>query len=190
MARTGLIRTMFMAATAIIVCAVALSAACSPALSEESAVPPASWYEKGLKFVDMTRYNEAIDCFDRAIDLDPNNEQALFARGSTLLVVGRFEDAYRDLNRALAIDPADAGAYYVRGLVYEQANNYENAAADYTTALTIDPRNGDYLFRRGLAYREMGKTDEAISDFRRACELGYGYVCDELNAMLERERAN
>ncbi len=183
-------RIVLLTAALAALCTIALFTACPAALAQDSADSSASWYEKGLKFLDTTRYDEAIDCFDRAIDMDPNNEKALFARGSTLLVVGRFEDAYQDLNRALAIDPADAGAYYVRGLVYEEANNYENATADYGTALTIDPHNGDYLFRRGRAYREMGKTDEAIADFRRACELGYVYVCDELKALLKKDGAN
>jgi tetratricopeptide (TPR) repeat protein len=168
--------------------ATALVTACSAVLAQQPADLSASWYEKGLKFVDAARYKEALASFDRAIDLDPNNEKALFARGSTLLVVGRFEDAYQDLNRALAIDPADVWAYYVRGLVYEQANNYEGAAADYASALAIDPDNVDCLFRRGLAYREMGNTKGAVADFRRACDLGYGYACDKLKLTQEEDR--
>jgi len=163
--------------TAICIGTFALSMACTAALARDTDVSPESWYEKGVNYAADLRYTEAVDCFDRALGLNPVYEKALVARGSALLTVGRVEEAYADLSRAIEIDPADAVAYYTRGLVYEQVNNYEGAAEDYTAALVIKPDNVDCLFRRGLAYRELGKTDEALADFRHACELGYGYAC-------------
>ena len=125
--------------------AIALSTACSAVLAQTTARLVGGVYEKGLKFVDSTRYEEAIACFDRAIDLDPEQPEKPSSPGDfdSSLVVKNSQDAYRDLNRALAIDPADLWAYYVRGLVYEQANNYENAKADYASALVIQPDNAD-----------------------------------------------
>jgi tetratricopeptide (TPR) repeat protein len=161
--------------------------ACTSAFPQDMSYSPAAWYEKGLKFADDLQYGKAIECFDRALSMEPDNERALVARGSALLTVGRFEDAYRDLNRAIEINPADPRAYYIRGLVFEEANNDENAAADYTSALKIDEKNVDYLYRRGLANRRLGRTNEAISDFRRACNLGYRYGCKELNLLLIKD---
>ncbi|MBN2223127.1 MAG: tetratricopeptide repeat protein [Deltaproteobacteria bacterium] len=186
MARTDSIRTMLIAASAIAVCAVSLFSACPAARAEQPDDSAASWYGKGLELADDLEYGKAIECFDRALEIEPDYEQALVARGSVLLNIGRYEDTYRDLNRAVELDPQDTAAYYIRGLVYEQVNNYENAAADYTAALMIEPDNVDCLLRRGLANREIGKTDEAIADFRRACNLGYGYACDEVEAMLKK----
>jgi tetratricopeptide (TPR) repeat protein len=186
MAGTSIKRIMRIAASAIAVCAVSFFTICPAVLAQKPDDSAVSWYGKGLELADDLRYREAIECFDRALELEPDYEQALVARGSVLLNAGRYEDAYRDLSRAVEIDPKDTAAYYIRGLVYEQVNNYENAAADYTAALTIEPDNVDCLFRRGLSLREIGRTDEAIADFRRACEFGYGYACDEMNAMLKK----
>jgi tetratricopeptide (TPR) repeat protein len=165
--------------------AIVCLAACAgvPGTGTEGA--SSSWYERGLRLVAESRYDEAIDCFDRAIASGPENEEALVARGSALRTVGRYEDAYRDLVRAVELDPTDPLAYYARGLVFEEVNNYESAAADYTTALGLDPDNVDCLFRRGLAYRELTNTPEAIADFDRACEHGYGPGCDALTELLK-----
>jgi tetratricopeptide (TPR) repeat protein len=184
------LRTVLFTAALAALSTIPLSISCPAAPADEPEDAAVSWYERGIELVDNSEYQQAIECFGRAIELNPDYERALAARGSALLTVGRYEDAYRDLSRAIGIDPADADAYYTRGLVYEEVNNYEGAAADYSAALTIEPDNVDCLFRRGLANRSMGKTGEAIADFRRACNLGYGYACDELNATHNQDRAN
>ncbi len=40
-----------------------------------------TWYEKGLSLSYLKRYQEAIKCYDNAIELDPKNVDAWYRKG-------------------------------------------------------------------------------------------------------------
>ena len=56
------------------------------------------------------RYEEAIQTFDKAIDVDPIFKPPWNGKGEALYRLGRFEDALLSLNRALDLDPTDEAA--------------------------------------------------------------------------------
>ena len=39
------------------------------------------YYEEGLNYFKYKKYKEAIECFDKAIELDTNNSNAYYNRG-------------------------------------------------------------------------------------------------------------
>lgn len=62
---------------------------------------------KGGCLMQMGSYRDAIDYFDRATDLDPNNAEAWYFLGRTYQLIGSHEypNAMRCLNKATDIDP-------------------------------------------------------------------------------------
>ncbi len=44
---------------------------------------------------------------DRAIELDPDQADAIVDRGVTYLAMGRYEDALADFDRAIELDPTE-----------------------------------------------------------------------------------
>jgi tetratricopeptide (TPR) repeat protein len=101
-------------------------------------------------FNDLRRYEEALQDLNRALELDPNNTQALGLRGNTYLTMKRYEQALRDLNRALQLDPNNAQTLGLRGDTYRKMKRYEQALQDFTRGLQLDPNNTTVLARRKL----------------------------------------
>ena len=58
----------------------------------------------------MTKYDEAIALFDRILAIDPDNLDALVAKGNALYALGKNEQAVSYYDKALEIDPNNSDA--------------------------------------------------------------------------------
>ena len=63
------------------------------------------YYKKGLSYAKIEDYKEAIKCFDKAVQLDPNNALAWISKANALIEYGNDEEAKKCLERARKIDP-------------------------------------------------------------------------------------
>jgi tetratricopeptide (TPR) repeat protein len=73
--------------------------------------PSDSWNLKGLILNKLGRYEEAINCFDFALDINPENYYAWANKGDVLYDQGRYEEAIKCYDSATAINPTYAHAY-------------------------------------------------------------------------------
>ena len=117
------------------------------------------------------RYDEAVADYSRAVELGPDDVEAISSRGETYRQMGRHDEAAADFTRAIELDPGDAWATGSRGQTYEAMGRLDEALADFTRAIELDPAQAWILSVRGETYRQMGRLDEAAADFTRAIEI-------------------
>ncbi|MFQ6062233.1 MAG: tetratricopeptide repeat protein, partial [Methanosarcinales archaeon] len=48
---------------------------------------------------------EAIKCYDKVLEIDPESVHALYNKGNALYNIGNYEDAIECYDKALEIDP-------------------------------------------------------------------------------------
>ena len=59
------------------------------------------------------KYQEAIEAYTKAIELDPKYAVAYYGRGLIYVVLGDYRQAIRDYDKAIELDPKDAdGLFY------------------------------------------------------------------------------
>lgn len=76
----------------------------------------AEWYDQGnIKFMEGN-YQEAIDCYDQALNLNPSNIDAWISKGNALNSMGFYDDAISCYDRALEMDPDNEFALLGRSL--------------------------------------------------------------------------
>ena len=63
------------------------------------------YYKKGLAHAKIEDYEEAIKCFDKAVQLDPNNALAWISKANALTEYGNDVEARKCLEVAKKIDP-------------------------------------------------------------------------------------
>jgi len=136
----------------------------SPKTAEE-------WKERGVSFSISGEYEKAIECFDKAIELNPNLTKAYINRGNAYYYLEQYEKAIEDYSKAIEIDPDYARAYNNRGNAYRHLKQYERAIEDYNKAIEIDPDYAWTYNSRGLAYYNLEQYEKAIEDYNRAIEL-------------------
>ncbi|NJN86577.1 MAG: tetratricopeptide repeat protein [Leptolyngbyaceae cyanobacterium SL_7_1] len=119
----------------------------------------------------MKRYEEALQDFNRAIELDPEYAWAIAHRGVTYRVIKRYDEALRDLNCAIELDPKYDWAIANRGETYRLMKRYEEALQDFDRAIELNPELDWAIGSRGQTYLLIGRYQEALIDFSRAIEL-------------------
>jgi tetratricopeptide (TPR) repeat protein len=62
----------------------------------------------------MRRYDEAIQCFNKAIEIEPDNADAWYNKGVALYKWKRNKEAIESFDKSLTIDPNNADAWYYR----------------------------------------------------------------------------
>ncbi len=129
-------------------------------------------------------FNGAIELFDEAIRLNPNNALAYFGRGTVYSELKQHERALADFNKSIELDANYTDAYNNRGNVYFALENFDAALKDFDAAVQLNPDDGEILYNRGNTYMEKDDFDAAIRDFTKAIELDSTYAAAYFNRGL------
>lgn len=124
--------------------------------------------DRGVAFVRMGRTREAIEDFNKAVELFPEYAATYNNRGNLLLALGLPEEAMKDFNRALVLAPGYAAAYNNRAGALMQIGKPEDAIRDFTQAVRLLPTAAAPLAGRGRAHLALDRPHAAIRDFSRA----------------------
>ena len=76
---------------------------------------PASYNTTGLSKASRGRYIEAIEDYDKAIQLKPDYAEAYYNRGMSNIALEEHDEAIEDFNQVIALNPENANAYTKRG---------------------------------------------------------------------------
>jgi len=133
------------------------------------------WSEKGRCLNRLERYDEALECLDKAIELDSNYAIAWRIRGDVLDDLKRYDEAVESLDKAIKIDPNNASSWRIRGYVLRNLKRYDEALASFDRAIELDA-NYQWAWRnRGGVLSNLKRYDEALASFDRAIELDANY---------------
>ena len=75
----------------------------------------------------LGRHEDALEAFDRALEINPEDASALSRKGLALVYLGRYEDALEALNKALEINPQDENTLQNKGIVLLDLERYDEA---------------------------------------------------------------
>ena len=128
----------------------------------------------------LNRHEQALESFDRALRLRPNEAAVLNDRGASLLALDRPEEALQSYDRAIAAYPRFAAAFSNRGSVLERLERYDAALANYNRALALQPDFVDALYNRGNVLKALGRYDDSLASYDRALSLRPAHA-DALN---------
>jgi serine/threonine-protein kinase len=127
------------------------------------------------------RLEQAVDCFTRAIALDPDFAPALAGLADGLSVQGLYglsparallPKARAAAERAVALDDTLAEAHHSLGMVHAWlAWDWNVAEREFRRALALDPNAPLTHAFYGVALAAMGRTEEAAAEAEQATAL-------------------
>ncbi len=110
-----------------------------------------AWWGRACAYRDLGEYDAAIQDFNRAIELDPNNGWIYSDRGWLYyLQFGEVTLALNDFDKAIQVDPMNADHYLARGLIYQAVGKISEARADYENYMRITTDDPDADWRDRL----------------------------------------
>ena len=109
--------------------------------------------------------DDGIAEFLRAIELNPNNQNAQHWYAMALGGLGRFDEALAQIQRALAVDPLAVIVNANVGFLLYRAGRLEEAVAKLQHTVAMEPGFVMTRYRLGLALEALGRYQEAIAEF-------------------------
>jgi predicted O-linked N-acetylglucosamine transferase (SPINDLY family) len=142
---------------------------------------------------DLARHAEAVDSFDRALQIQPSYPEALCNRGGALQAMGRIDEALRNYDEALRFRPAYVDAHYNRGVAPQDLGRFEEAAQSYGHALKLQPAFAEAHYNTGNVLHELKRFEEAVKSYDSALRIRDSFAeahNNRGNALLELGRVN
>lgn len=106
--------------------------------TEEEIDEASGFRSKAAAAFSEQKYQEAIELYTKAIELNPGSALFHAKRGQAYLKLQKPNACIRDCDKALELNCDSAAAYKYRGRAHRLLGNFENAAKDLRQACKID----------------------------------------------------
>jgi tetratricopeptide (TPR) repeat protein len=120
------------------------------------------------------RSAEAVDCWQKALQLDPRLASLYDRMAIVAMEKGQFEEALTLWRQALAIDPALPGVCDKMGRVFLASGQQDEAITALTDAVRIAPTSAPTYYLLGQAYLQKNLYESAVAYYQKALELDPG----------------
>jgi len=134
------------------------------------------WANKGKSLQHLRRFDEAIKCHDRALEINPQLAEVWSNRGNSLHSLGRFDEAIKCHDRALKINPQLAEAWNNKGNSLHSLGRFDDAIKCYDRALEINPQYAEAWYNKGLSLYNLRHFDDATECYDKALEINPQYA--------------
>jgi tetratricopeptide (TPR) repeat protein len=126
------------------------------------------WSNLGQAQHALKRPADALQSFDRARALAPDDVGILYQHANALIGLKRHGEALAELQTVLARKPQHFEARLNSGLAHEALGFLERALADFDAAVTLSPQHPVAHFNRGVVLIKLGRYAEAVAANERA----------------------
>ncbi|MFH2011621.1 MAG: tetratricopeptide repeat protein [Pseudomonadota bacterium] len=134
------------------------------------------YYYKGLCEFGLRDYIEAIDRFQDALKMEPDQlpiGEIYFYAGLSHINLEEYSDGLAMMNRAEEFFTEKSPVYYYMGLCYLEMKDLDTALDYLKKSLSSQPKEEDLssiYFNLGACYKEMERYEAAISELKNARE--------------------
>ncbi|MDD2898666.1 MAG: tetratricopeptide repeat protein [Desulfuromonadaceae bacterium] len=125
-----------------------------------------AYCNRGAALHALDRIDEALDCYQSALQFQPNFPQALFNMGNSYRSLGRPDQAQTCYKQVLELKPDFVQAYIGLGEIAKGLRKFDQARIHYEKALSIDSLCVEALQGRAETCHAEEKFEDAISAYR------------------------
>jgi len=148
-------------------------------------------YNLAQAYMQLGRYDEAVEAYRRVVQLQPQHAHACNALGLALDRTGRHKDAFNWYQTALRQNPASIDALLNLASSHNSLGDFDAGTAYVRRALSIDPGHFQARIALGSALVELGDLEAAMACFTQANEIQPGHTDVTLGmATIEEKRGN
>ena len=132
---------------------------------------PDMFYNRGCTLQSLRRYEEALACFRRASELQPDFLDAIVNCGIVQLALRRYDAALANFDLVTEKAPQDAEAWNNRANALLELGRETEALASLDKALSLKPDYANAWNNRGVTLQHLERHEEAFAAFDRALAL-------------------
>ncbi len=129
----------------------------------------AYWTAQGDELREQYKFNDSIQAYDKALEINKSHIAALAGKGEALWNIGRYNESLLSFNEVLNLSPYYVRAWVGKGVALHGLGNFNESRQAYDEALEIDPayamawNDKAWLFYKQDMYQEaVDYSDRAI----------------------------
>ncbi|MEQ8187241.1 MAG: tetratricopeptide repeat protein [Candidatus Eremiobacterota bacterium] len=133
----------------------------------------AEYYNTGNKYYNSGDYFQAIECYKKAVSIDPSFADAYYNMGNAYYMLkdlARSDDSYKN---AIKADNNHIPSCYNLGLNYQEEGLFEESLKLFNQVLTIDPSRNEIHYDKGVSYYSINNYEKALEEFHKYLELNH-----------------
>lgn len=137
------------------------------------------WIEDGKRYIQQENYSAALECFEKALDVTPDDPVAHLGKGYALHFLNKRQQALTSLAEAhtqseLLSRAEHYALHLVMGAVYGKLNRPSEAISEFSSATRVDPDAVEAHRSLAEAYLENKDNVNAKKTALRAIQLDEG----------------
>ncbi|MDR1879084.1 MAG: tetratricopeptide repeat protein [Bacteroidales bacterium] len=133
----------------------------------------------------------ALNYYNNALNLQPDNIQALYNMAMFYQETGEYEKALDKYRMILQKDQNHRNTLHNMGWIYLMGQDkFEEAVVFFSKAITVDTTYLEAIYNRGLSFEALGKYDNARQDYMYSLQLNDNYplAIEGLNRLDKLQR--
>ena len=138
-------------------------------------------YEQGLAESKRQNYANAVESFNSAVKLDPENPEAWRELGRAQMYLLNYGDADTDFRKYLALAPDDHLAYLNMAWVLYNEKKFSEDVELLEKRIAGSPNDGDANARLGAAYLALHQPEKALPVLKKAVAIFPKYEFSQFN---------
>ncbi|MFB2968411.1 CHAT domain-containing protein [Aerosakkonema sp. BLCC-F183] len=133
------------------------------------------WFNRGVDEYEAGNIQAALGCFQRAIEISPNDHYAWNGLGNALKNLGQYQQAIEAYQKAIEISPNFHDAWNGLGATLRDLGQYQEAIEAFQKAIEISPNFHVAWNGLGNALSDLGQYQEAIEAYQKAIDISPNY---------------
>jgi len=159
-------------------------------------------FQKGEVCFREHKADEALNYYNKALEIDPDHVPSLLGKGKCLIITGKEKEGYEYIEKVLTISPECVEAWNIKGDFLAKAGKYDKALECFNKVFAIKPDfpkiqfkiqemekalsgqanipvSSDQckdLYDKGSILYKEGKFNEALGMFQQALDINPQYV--------------
>jgi tetratricopeptide (TPR) repeat protein len=129
------------------------------------------WNNRGTALANLGKHQQAIECFDKAIEINPNDVNIWNSKGTALANLGKHQQAIECFDKAIEINPNDVNIWNSKGTAFHYLSKYQQAIECFDKAIEVNPNDADAWSAKGHSLNNLKKYHQAIECFDKAIEI-------------------
>jgi serine/threonine protein kinase len=143
-----------------------------PGMKDKIALPYAEALVGQANSLIETDPQQAISLFQKAIQLDPNSEQAHFQLGMVFMKQKDYPAAIESYENVIELNPDFPDTFFNLGFISALSKDYARAEEMFARVVELSPYYVDEaLFNLALVQRKLGKKDQSLANLERAVQV-------------------
>lgn len=124
-------------------------------------------FNKGRVYLKLENYNEALANFNRALMVNPNNDEVYFYLGVYYDKIKDYVSSKAYYEKAIMINSNEPEYHLNLGLSCNRVNEFEKALVEFEICISFNDisTKSDAIFNKGLVFINLKKYEEAIKQF-------------------------